>query len=121
MKNKSIIEFKDLTGIYDYIINNLSNEGIVNITRMLLNYTKGKENKIDCFGTDILELAMREEVKYILSNMENEKLATMSKDKFNEIVLTITYRLVYKNESVWETIKDFVSWEVEDILESEVD
>lgn len=113
------MENKDIKCLYDYIINNLSNEGIVNITRLLLNYTKGKENKIDCFRTTILELAMREEVKDILSNMENEKLATMSEEEFNEIVLTITYRLVYKNESVWENLNDFVSWEVEDILESE--
>ena len=115
------MENKDIKGLYDYIINNLSNEGIVNITRMLLNYTNGKESKITCFGTTILELAMREEVKDILSNMENEKLATMSEEEFNEIVLTITYRLVYKNESVWENLNDFVSWEVEDILKSEED
>ena len=113
------MENKDIKCLYDYIINNLSNEGIVNITRLLLNYTKGKENKIDCYGTTILELAMREEVKDILSNMKNEKLATMSEEEFNEIVLTIAYRLVYKNESVWENLSDFVSWEVEDILESE--
>ena len=113
------MENKDIKCLYDYIINNLSNEGIVNITRLLLNYTKGKENKIDYYGTTILELAMREEVKDILSNMENEKLATMSEEEFNEIVLTITYRLVYKNESVWENLSDFVSWEIEDILESE--
>lgn len=115
------MENKDIKGLYDYIINNLSNEGIVNITRLLLNYTNGKENKIDYYGTTILELAMREEVKDVLSNMENEKLATMSEEEFNEIVLTITYRLVYKNESVWEDLSDFVSWEVEDILESEED
>lgn len=115
------MENKDIKGLYDYIINNLSNEGIVNITRLLLNYTKGKENKIDYYGTTILELAMREEVKDILSNMENEKLATMSEEEFNEIVLTITYRLVYKNESVWEDLSNFVSWEVEDILENEED
>ena len=113
------MENKDIKGLYNYIINNLSNEGIVNITRLLLNYTKGKENKIDYYGTTILEIAMREEVKDILSNMENEKLATMSEEEFNEIVLTITYRLVYKNESVWENLSNFVSWEVEDILESE--
>ena len=115
------MENKDIKCLYDYIINNLSNEGIVNITRLLLNYTKGKENKINYYGTTILELAMREEVKDILSNMENEKLATMSEEKFNDIVLTITYRLVYKNEIVWENLNDFVSWEIEDILESEED
>lgn len=115
------MENKDIKCLYDYIINNLSNEGIVNITRLLLNYTKGKENKIDYFGSTILELAMREEVKDILFNMENEKLATMSEEEFNEIVLTITYRLVYKNESVWEDLSNFVSWEVEDILENEED
>ena len=115
------MENKDIKGLYDYIINNLSNEGIVNITRLLLNYTKGKENKINYYGTTILELAMREEVKDILSNMENEKLANMNEEEFNEIVLTITYRLVYKNESVWEDLSNFVSWEVEDILESEED
>lgn len=115
------MENKDIKGLYDYIINNLSNEGIANITRLLLNYTKGKENKIDYFGTTILDIAMREEVKDILSNMENEKLATMSEEEFNDIVLTITYRLVYKNESAWEDLSIFVRWEVEDILESGVD
>lgn len=112
-------EQKDIKGLYDYITTNLSSKGIANITRLLLNYTKGKENKIDYYGTTILELAMREEVKDILCNMENEKLATMSEEEFNEIVLTITYRLVYKNESVWENLSDFVSWEIENILESE--
>lgn len=113
------MENKDIKCLYDYIINNLSNEGIVNITRLLLNYTKGKENKIDYYGTTILELAMREAVKDILYDIENDQLATMSEEKFNEIVATITYRLIYKNESVWENLSDFVSWEIEDILESE--
>lgn len=111
---------KDLKGIYSYIVNNIDDKDIKEFINYLQDYVyNGAMVEFEGYFSSILDIAMREEVKDILSNMENEKLATMNEEEFNEIVLTITYRLIYKNESVWENLSDFVSWEVEDILESE--
>lgn len=114
-------EQKDVKGLYEYIISHLSEKGVADITRLLLNYTKGKTDNEKLYPTSNLELAMRDEIQDILENTEDERLVDMSDKKFDELVDIITYKVVYKNESIWETLNDVVSWELDNELESEND
>lgn len=115
-----MIEEKDLKGLYYYIINNFKKENINILVALLQDYVKNN-NKITfhSYCSTILDIAMREEIKNTLFNTKNEKLTKMRDKEFNEIASIIAYRLIYKNESVWEHINKFISWELDDILESD--
>ena len=111
---------KDLKGIYSYIVNNIDDKDIKEFINYLQDYVyNGAMVEFEGYFSSILDIAMREEVKNILANMEDERLVKMSDDKFNELADTIAYRLIYKADNIWEHINEFVSWEIDDILESE--
>lgn len=114
------MENKDLKCFYSYILHNIEDKDIKEFISYLQDYVyNGSMVEFEGYCNSFLDIAMREEVRDILSNMEDKRLAKMSDTEFNELADTIAYRLVYKAENVWEHISEFVSWEVDSILESE--
>lgn len=109
---------KDLQGLYEYIVNsNASNEEVKEFTECLQKYLEnGNTFKFKDRGTHILNVALTEEVKNILSNMEDERLVNLSEDKFDYVANGIAYELVYYADNVWEHIDSFVDYVKEDYL-----
>lgn len=111
---------KDLKGLYYYIVNNFNREDLSEFLENLQDYViNDNKNDFEGYSSTILDIAMREEIKNTLFNTKNEKLIKMRDKEFNEIASIIAYRLIYKNESVWKHINKFISWELDDILESD--
>lgn len=106
----------------EFNVDNVAIDMIVeSFTNGLLEFMKDKTDNEKLYPTSNLELAMRDEIQDILENTEDERLVDMSDKKFDELVDIITYKVVYKNESIWETLNDVVSWELDNELESEND
>ena len=107
---------EDIKGLYNYIVNNYEDSDIVSLTRKLINYTKGKEDNDIIFPTTILELAVREEVKYVLMYLKDNRLEVLPSWLNKKITNKIAYEIVYKNESLWENFNELVLNELESIL-----
>lgn len=117
-------EQKDIKMLYDYITTNLSSKGIADITKLLINYTNGKQDREHEYPTSVLELAIRNEVEYRLDSIEDERLVNLSIEKYDELVNIITNAIVYDCDSIWESFSDIVSYELNkalEIIESEAD
>lgn len=116
---------KDLQGLYEYIINNVNDKDIKEFITYLQDYVyNGSVVDFESRGTHILNVAMTEEVKDILSNMEDERLTNLTEDQFDYVANGIAYELVYYADNIWEHIDDFVNYTKEDYLrdlESESD
>lgn len=109
---------KDLQGLYAYIVNsNVSNEEIKEFIKYLQKYLEnGNKFKFKERGTHILNVALTDEVKNILSNIEDERLINLSEDKFDYIANGIAYELVCYADNIWEHIDDFVNYTKEEYL-----
>lgn len=116
---------KDLQGLYEYIVNNVNDKDIKEFITYLQDYVyNGSVVDFESRGTHILDVAMTEEVKDILSNMEDERLTNLNEDQFDYVANGIAYELVNYNDNIWEHINDFVNYTKEDYLrdlESESD
>lgn len=117
---------KDLQGLYEYIVNsNASNEEVKEFTKYLQKYLEnGNIFRFKSSGTHILDIALTREVKYILTDMGNERIDKLSEDKLDYVASGIAYEIVHYNDSIWEHIDNFVDYVKEDYLkdlESESD
>lgn len=97
--------------LYDYITSSLTSEEVVNITRQLLNYTKGKKEKAK-WGS-LLDLALFDEIKL---NLENRDEIINFNDRFVE---KITQAIINRYDEFWENFDNIITYELD--LESEGD
>lgn len=117
MNNKDIFMQKDIIGLFRFIVNNYSDECIHDLKELLRGYFEnGTLDKFEGCPTGILELAVREEVESHLSCTEDERLVKLNEDEWRELILDISYQMVYKEDSLWESFHDYVNWELNHYL-----
>ena len=117
MNNEDILMQKDVVGLFRFIVNNYSREAIHDLKELLRGYFEnGTLDKFDGCPTGILELAVREEVESYLSCTEDERIVKLNEDEWRELILDISYQMVYKEDSLWESFHDYVNWELNHYL-----
>lgn len=117
MNNEDILMQKDVVGLFRFIVNNYSREAIHDLKELLRGYFEnGTLDKFEGCPTGILELAVREEVESHLSCTEDERLVKLNEDEWRELILDISYQIVYKEDSLWESFHDYVNWELNHYL-----
>lgn len=117
MNNEDILMQKDIIGLFRFIVNNYSRESIHDLKELLRGYFEnGTLDKFEGCPTGILELAVREEVESHLSCTEDERLVKLNEDEWRELILDISYQMVYKEDSLWESFHDYVNWELNHYL-----
>lgn len=117
MNNEDILMQKDIIGLFRFIVNNYSRGAIHDLKELLRGYFEnGTLDKFEGCPTGILELAVREEVESHLSCTEDERLVKLNEDEWRELILDISYQIVYKEDSLWESFHDYVNWELNHYL-----
>lgn len=117
MNNEDILMQKDIIGLFRFIVNNYSRESIHDLKELLRGYFEnGTLDKFEGYPTGILELAVREEVESHLSCTEDERLVKLNEDEWRELILDISYQMVYKEDSLWESFHDYIDWELNHYL-----
>ena len=108
---------KDLQGLYEYIVNNVNDKDIKEFITYLQDYVyNGSVVDFESCGNHILDIALTREVKYILTDMGNERIDKLSEDKLDYVASGIAYEIVHYNDSIWEHIDSFVDYVKEDYL-----
>ena len=117
MNNEDILMQKDIIGLFRFIVNNYSRESIHDLEELLRGYFEnGTLDKFEGCPTGILELAVRDEVESYLSCTEDERLVKLNEDEWRELILDISYQMVYKEDSLWESFHDYINWELNHYL-----
>lgn len=117
MNNEDILMQKDVVGLFRFIVNNYSREAIHDLKELLRGYFEnGTLDKFEGCPTGILELAVRDEVESYLSCTEDERIVKLNEDEWRELILDISYQMVYKEDSLWESFHDYISWELNHYL-----
>lgn len=117
MNNEDILMQKDIIGLFRFIVNNYSRESIHDLKELLRGYFEnGTLDKFEGCPTGILELAVRDEVESYLSCTEDERLVKLNEDEWRELILDISYKMVYKEDSLWESFHDYINWELNHYL-----
>ena len=117
MNNEDILMQKDIIGLFRFIVNNYSRESIHDLKELLRGYFEnGTLDKFEGCPTGILELAVREEVESYLSCTEDKRLVKLNEDEWRELILDISYEMVYKEDSLWESFHDYINWELNHYL-----
>lgn len=117
MNNEDILMQKDIIGLFRFIVNNYSRESIHDLKELLRGYFEnGTLDKFEGCPTGILELAVREEVESYLSCTEDERLVKLNEDEWRELILDISYQMVYKEDSLWESFHEYINWELNHYL-----
>ena len=117
MNNEDILMQKDIIGLFRFIINNYSRESIHDLKELLRGYFEnGTLDKFEGCPTGILELAVRDEIESYLSCTEDERLVKLNEDEWRELILDISYKMVYKEDSLWESFHDYINWELNHYL-----
>lgn len=108
---------KDLQGLYEYIVDSgASNEEIKEFIKYLQKYLENGNIFRFKGSTHILDIALTREVKYILTDMGNERIDKLSENKLDYVASGIAYEIVHYNDSIWEHIDSFVNYVKEDYL-----
>ena len=79
-------------------------------------FENGTVDKFEGCPTGILELAIRDEVENYLSCTEDERIVKLNEDELRELILDISYKMVYKEDSLWESFHDYINWELNHYL-----
>lgn len=117
MNNEDILMQKDIIGLFRFIVNNYSRESIHYLKELLRGYFEnGTLDKFEGCPTGMLELAVRDEVENYLSCTEDERLVKLNEDEWRELILDISYKMVYKEDSLWESFYDYINWELNHYL-----
>lgn len=117
MNNEDILMQKDIIGLFRFIVNNYSRESIHYLKELLRGYFEnGTLDKFEGCPTGMLELAVRNEVENYLSCTEDERLVKLNEDEWRELILDISYKMVYKEDSLWENFNDYINWELNHYL-----
>lgn len=117
MNNEDILMQKDIIGLFRFIVNNYSRESIHDLEELLRGYFEnGTLDKFEGCPTGILELAVRNEVENYLSCTEDERIVKLNEDELRELILDISYKMVYKEDSLWESFHDYINWELNHYL-----
>lgn len=117
MNKEDILMQKDIIGLFRFIVNNYSRESIHDLKELLRGYFEnGTLDKFEGCPTGILELAVRDEVESYLSCTEDERLVKLNEDEWRELILDISYEMVYKEDSLWESFHDYINWELNHYL-----
>ena len=117
MNNEDILMQKDIIGLFRFIVNNYSRESIHDLEELLRGYFEnGTLDKFEGCPTGMLELAVRDEVENYLSCTEDERLVKLNEDELRELILDISYKMVYKEDSLWESFHDYINWELNHYL-----
>lgn len=117
MNNEDILMQKDIIGLFRFIVNNYSRESIHDLKELLRGYFEnGTLDKFEGCPTGMLELAVRDEVENYLSCTEDERLVKLNEDEWRELILDISYKMVYKEDSLWESFHDYINWELNHYL-----
>ena len=117
MNNEDILMQKDIIGLFRFIVNNYSRESIHDLKELLRGYFEnGTLDKFEGCPTGMLELAVRAEVENYLSCTEDERLVKLNEDELRELILDISYKMVYKEDSLWENFHDYINWELNHYL-----
>ena len=117
MNNEDILMQKDIIGLFRFIVNNYSRESIHDLKELLRGYFEnGTLDKFEGCPTGMLELAVRAEVENYLSCTEDERIVKLNEDELRELILDISYKMVYKEDSLWESFHDYINWELNHYL-----
>ena len=117
MNNEDILMQKDIIGLFRFIVNNYSRESIHDLKELLRGYFEnGTLDKFEGCPTSMLELAVRYEVENYLRCTEDERLVKLNEDEWRELILDISYKMVYKEDSLWENFHDYINWELNHYL-----
>ena len=117
MNNEDILMQKDIIGLFRFIVNNYSRESIHDLKELLRGYFEnGTLDKFEGCPTGMLELAVRYEVENYLSCTEDERIVKLNEDELRELILDISYKMVYKEDSLWESSHDYINWELNHYL-----
>ena len=117
MNNEDILMQKDIIGLFRFIVNNYSRESIHDLEELLRGYFEnGTLDKFEGCATGMLELAVRAEVENYLSCTEDERIVKLNEDELRELILDISYKMVYKEDSLWESFHDYINWELNHYL-----
>ena len=117
MNKEDILMQKDIIGLFRFIVNNYSRESIHDLKELLRGYFEnGTLDKFEGCPTGMLELAVRAEVENYLSCTEDERIVKLNEDELRELILDISYKMVYKEDSLWESFHDYINWELNHYL-----
>ena len=98
-----------LGGLYTYIINNFDKEDIKLLANALDKfYISDEKTEFSRPYNVILDLALKEEIKIALDNIEDEKLVKMSDEEYEKLVNYILEGLVNLTE-LWGDIYNYIS------------
>lgn len=121
--NEDILMQKDIIGLFRFIVNNYSRECVHDLKELLRDYFEnGTLDKFEGCPSNILELGIRNEVESYLSCTEDERIIKLKEDEWRKLILDISYQIVYKEDSLWESFHDYIGWELNHYLhDKEVD